>query len=261
MCSQAGPRRVVAEVPADRRPGTANGGPTDQLLPLVNRVLRPAEVAELRRRVASLPAGCDTGLDPSTAYDVLSQLAELQARRRHGPNRVHCPYCGEGFDIAHGVTTRPPGWRNPPPRHPDPVAASSTLAGAEEATRVLATAMAWGSDRLRGKDAFWVDFGRIVVCPLLHLANITGRDMEELRLWTHPMRVAETMATVATELDALAPGADADRARRQWATIAGQREQARRVAFSYAYGMIRHWELSPAAPSAEAPESGGPAGP
>lgn len=248
MCSQAGPRHVGSEVP------------TDQLLPLVNRVLRPAEVTELRRRVAALPADCDIGLDPSTAYDVLSQLTELQARRRHGPNRVHCPYCGEGFDIAHGVTTRPPGWRNPPPRHPDPVAASSTLAGAEEATKVLATAMAWGSARLLGKDAFWVDFGRIVVWPLLYLANATGRDMEELRLWTHPMRAAETMATVASELEALGPGADADRAGRQWAAIADQRVQAQRVAFSYAYGMIRHWELSPAAPAAEAVESGGPAG-
>ena len=74
------------------------------------------------------------------------------------------------------------------------------------------------------------------------------------------MRAAETMAAVATALEALGPGADADRARRQWATIADQREQAQRVAFSYAYGMIRHWELSPAAPSAEAAESGGPAG-
>ena len=136
MCSQADPRRV-SEVLADRRPSTASSGPTGQLLPMVNRVLRPAEVTELRRHVAALPADSDTGLDRSTAYNVLAQLAELQARRKHGPNHVHCPYCGECFDIAHGVTTRPPGWRNPPPRHPDPVAASSTVAGAEEATKVL----------------------------------------------------------------------------------------------------------------------------
>ncbi len=226
----------------------ARGGRTDELLPLVTTVLRPAEVTELRRRVAALPADCDSGLDRATAYDVLSQLAELQARRKHGPNHVHCPYCGEGFDVAHGVTTRPPGWRKPPPRHPDPVAASSTVAGAEEVTRVLATAMAWGSDRLAGKDAFWVDFARDILWPLLYLANATGREMEQVRWWTHSLPVAETMATVAIELEALAPGADADRARRQWARIAGQREQAQRTAFPYAYGMIRHWELSPAAP-------------
>lgn len=238
------PARLAPESAPGIAAADANGRRTDELLPLVTRVLRPAEVRELRRRVAALPADCDSGLDRSTAYDVLSQLAELQARRKHGPNTVHCPYCGEGFDLAHGVTTRPPGWRNPPPRHPDPVTASSTLAGADDVARVLATAMAWGSDRLAGKDAFWVDFGRTVVWPLLYLANATGRDMQDVRLWTHPMRVAETMATVATELITLAPGADADVARLLWDTIAGQREQAQHTAFSYAYGMIRHWELT-----------------
>lgn len=241
-----------ASLAPEAAPGTAGAGAhrrrTDELLPLVTRVLRPAEVTELRRRVADLPADCATGLDRSTAYDVLSQLAELQARRKHGPNSVHCPHCGEGFDIAHGVTTRPPGWRNPPPRHPDPVSASSTLAGADDATKVLATAMAWGSDRLLGRAAFWVDFGRTVVWPLLYLANAIGRNMEDVRGWTHPTRVAETMATVATELEALGAGDDAERVRRHWDWIAGQREKAQHAAFSYAYGMIRHWELSPAGP-------------
>lgn len=223
----------------------AREGRADQLLPLVNRVLRPADVAELRRRVAALPADCDTGLDRSTAYDVLSQLAELQARRKHGPNHVHCPYCGEGFDSAHGVTTRPPGWRDPPPRHPGPIAASATLAGAEEVSRVLARSMAWGNDRLLDKDSYLVDLGRAVVWPLLYLASVTGGDMQTVRLRAHPTRLGNTLTTVAAELDALGPTSDADRARRQWTAIAGQRVLAQHAAFSYAYGMIRHWELSP----------------
>jgi len=224
------------------------GGRADQLLPLVTTVLRPAEVTELRRRVAALPADSDVGLDRSTAYDMLSQLAELQARRKHGPNHVHCPYCGAGFDTAHGVTTRPPGWRNPPPRHPGPIAASATLAGAEEVSRALARAMAWGNDRLLDKDSYLVDLGRIVVWPLLHLASVTGGDMQTVRLRTHPVRLGETLSTVAAELDALRPTNDAHRARRHWAAIANQRVPAQQAAFSYAYGMIRHWELSPARP-------------
>lgn len=212
---------------------------------MVTRVLQPAEVTELRRRVAALAPDCDTGLDRSTAYDVLSQLAELQARRKHSPNCVHCPHCGQGYDLAHGVTTRPPGWRNPPPRHPGPVAAASTLDQAEEVTKVLGTAMAWGSPRLLGRDAFWVDFGRMVLSPLLYLAHTTGRDEQTVRLWTQPARLAETLATVATELDALGPGGDPERARRQWADFAARRTAGQGDAFSYAYGMIRHWELSP----------------
>lgn len=213
---------------------------------MVTRVLQPAEVTELRRRVASLPPECATGLDRSTAYDVLSQLAELQARRKHSLNWVHCPHCGIGFDIAHGVTTRPPGWRNPPPRHPGPVAASSSLDEAEEVTKVLGAAMAWGSDRLLGRDAFWVDYGRMVLSPLLYLAHATGRDEQTVRQWTHPARLAETLATAATGLDALGPGADPERARRQWAEVARYRVLGQQDAFRYAYGMIRHWELSPA---------------
>ncbi len=256
MCSQADPRRVVSGVPTDRAPGTARGGPTDQVLPLVTRVLRPAEVTELRRRVAALPADCDTGLDRSTAYDVLSQLAELQARRKHGPNRVHCPYCGEGFDVAHGVTTRPPGWRRPPPWQPDPIGASASPAGAERTARELAKALAWGS-RPNGTDAFWASVGQTVLWPLLWLGAATGADMAEVGGWSHPDAVEATMARVSEALDALDDTPDAELVREQWEGVRECRPQGLRTGFTYAHGMVRHWELQKARPVRLDPVAGG----
>ncbi len=128
--------------------------------------------------------------------------------------------------------------------------AAATLATAEGVTRALAEAMTWGrvpKDRPpAGPDAFWVDFARLVLAPMLYLAHHGGRDMASVRLQSHPGHVAETLVTVAADLEALGPSPDVDRARREWACIVGQRSPAQREIFSWAYGMIRHWELSEA---------------
>lgn len=221
-------------------------------------MLKPSELAELRRHLAALPAGSTEGLDRNTALDLLAQLEGLQWRRTLGPHYAFCPYCGEGLDAAQAAratTRRPrrphlPRRGDPPPRHPDPVGAASTLTSAEEVTRALAGAMTWGrvpKDYPPAvSDAFWVDFARLVLAPMLYLGHHGGRDMASVRLQAHPGHVAETLVAVAIELEAMVPSPDVDQARREWACIVGQRAPAQREIFSWAYGMVRHWELSEA---------------
>lgn len=190
-----------------------------------------------------LAPGTSAGLDRETAHDVLSQLEELQTARRHKATfYVFCPYCGEGFDTAHGLGRATPS--EGPPRHGDPIGAADTVGGAERAARLMADAMAWRNDSLRGPDAFWVDYGRAVLWPLLYVAHHTGRDMADVRLLAHPPGRAETLVTVSTDLEAMAPSVDVDRVRRQWDRIAGSDPRALRAAFEYAYGMVQHWQIT-----------------
>ena len=207
-------------------------------------VLKPTEVAQLLRSVAMLPVGCPSALDRDTAYAVLSQLEELQGRRRgQGSLYVACPYCGERFDTAHGL--RPAvAPRDRPLRHPDPIGAAGTLGGAEQAARTLAKAMTWGNDSLRGPEAFWVDFGRTVLWPLLYLARATGWDMDAVRLFVHPVRLADTLVTVSQALADLDPTIDVERARRQWDRILATDTLSLQTAFRYAYGLVNHWQLT-----------------
>ena len=221
-------------------------------------MLKPCELAELRRHLAALPAGSTEGLGRDAALDLLAQFEGLQWRRTLGQHYAFCPYCGEGLDAAQAAraaTRRPrrrhlPPRGDPPPRHPDPVGAAATMATAEEVTRALAEAMTW--DRVPKDyppavpDAFWVDFARLVLAPMLYLAHYGGRDMASVRLQAHPGHVAETLVAVATELEAMVHSPDIDHARREWACIVGQRAPAQREIFSWAYRMVRHWELSEA---------------
>lgn len=223
----------------------------------MNPALKPSELAELRRHLAALPAGSTEGLDRDTALDLLVQLEGLQWRRTLGPRYAFCPYCGEGLDAAQAAraaTRRSPGHEPPcgapPERHPDPVGAAATLATAEEVTRALAEAMTWDrgtKDRPPAvPEAFWVDFARLVLAPMLYLAHHGGRDIASVRLQAHPGHVAGTLVTVAADLEALGPSPEVDRARREWACIVGHRTPAQREIFSWAYGMVRCWELSEA---------------
>ena len=218
-------------------------------------MLKTSELAELRRRLAAQPAGSAEGLDRDTAMDLLAQLEGLQWRRSLGPHYAFCPHCGEGLDAAQSRTTRRPRRHQPPsgpppPRHPDPVAAAATMAAADQVTRVLAEAMAWRrvpDDRPPAvPEAFWVDFARRVLAPLLYLAHRRGRDMDSVRLQCHPGQVTETLVAVSAELEALGPSPDVDLVRSEWASIVGQRSAAQREVFSWAYYIVRHWELSEA---------------
>ena len=219
-------------------------------------MLKPNELAELRRHVAALPAGSTEGLGRDTALDLLAQLEGLHWRRSLGPHYAFCPYCGEGLDAAQAARTtrRPrrhePPSGDPPPRHPDPLGAAATMAAAEQVTRVLAEAMTWRrvpDDRPPAvPEAFWVDFARLVLAPLLYLAHHRGRDMDSVRLQSHPGHVTETLIAVAAELEALGPSPDVDLARSEWACIVGQRSPAQREVFCWAYYIVRHWEPSEA---------------
>lgn len=204
-------------------------------------VLKPTEVAQLLRSVAMLAPGCASALDRDTAYAVLSQLEELQTQRRHTPHYVFCPYCGEGFDSAHGLRAVE---RDEPPRSSNPIADADTVGGAADAARAMAKAMEWRNDGLRGPEAFWVDFGRIVLWPLLFLARSTGRDMDDVRLLAYPPQLGETLATVTAELAAMDATIDVERARRQWARIVASDARSQRTAFDYAYAMVHHWVVT-----------------
>jgi hypothetical protein len=206
-------------------------------------VLKPTEVAQLLRSVAMLPPGCPTALDRDTAYTVLSQLEELQRRRRKGPHYVCCPYCGEAFDTAHGLR-HPARPSNRPPRHPNPIGAAATLGGAEQAARAMAEAMAWGNNELRGPEAFWLDFGRSVLWPLLYLARASNWDMDDVRLLVHRLHLPETLVTVAAGLAALESTIDVERIRRQWDRIVMTDPRSRCTAFGYAYALVNHWQLT-----------------
>jgi hypothetical protein len=63
-------------------------------------------------------------------------------------------------------------------------------------------------------DAFWVDFARLVLAPMLYLAHHGDRDMASVRLQAHPGHTAESLVAVATELEAMVPLPDVDHARR-----------------------------------------------
>lgn len=219
-------------------------------------MLKPSELAELRRHLAALPADSTEGLDRDTALGLLAQLEGLQWRRTLGPHYAFCPHCGEGLDAIQAARTtrrprrqRPPSGE-PPPRHPNPVGAAATMAAAEHVTRVLAEAMTWRrvpDDRPPAvPEAFWVDFARLILAPILYLAHHRGRDMDSVRLQSHPGHAAETLVAVAAELEATGPSPDVELARRDWACIASQRSPAQREVFSWAYYIVRHWELSEA---------------
>lgn len=205
-------------------------------------LLTAAEVATLSRDVATLPPGCTSALDRETALAVLSQLEDLRRSRRRAPHYIFCPYCGEGFDRAHGLRTDAPR-PDDPQRHLDPIGAAATVRGADQAARALAKAMSWRNERYRGPDRFWVDFGRVVLCPMLLLARAAEWDMDDVRLLAHPARLTETLATVTAGLEALEPGPDGERARREWTRIMATDGRTLRTAFGYAYSMVHHWQL------------------
>jgi hypothetical protein len=203
-------------------------------------VLTSADVAALRRVVEDPIGGAD-GLDRETALDLLSELEAHQARRRRVASYAVCPACGNGFDI--GLRRRPrPLWREPPPPHPDPIGAAPTPAGAQRVARTLALALAWGSRRLNGTDAFWVGVGETVLWPLLWWGAVTGADMAEVGAWAHPDAVHATLAKVSEGLDALDDTTEAELVREQWSFVRECRPAGLRIGFTYACGMIRHWE-------------------
>jgi hypothetical protein len=95
-------------------------------------------------------------------------------------------------------------------------------------------------------EAFWVDFARLVLAPMLYLAHHGGRDMASVRLQVHPGHAAEALVDVDAELETLGPSPEVEHARREWSCIVGQRVPAQREIFSWAYYIVRHWELSEA---------------
>jgi hypothetical protein len=103
-------------------------------------------------------------------------------------------------------TGRPPG--RPAGAVPRPVTRTRSgprprLQGPSAAARELATALAWGSRRLNGPDAFWVSVGQTLLWPLLWLGAAAAADMAEVGGWAHPDAVEATLARVSEALDAL----------------------------------------------------------
>jgi len=205
------------------------------------RVLAATEVAELLGRLAVGPASPAT-LDHDTALAVLRQLHELQRRRGKEPLYVSCPYCRNGFDIAHSrPCTGPP---KQPPRHPDPIGAADCAPAAEAAALALAKAALWGKDGLDGYEVYWVDLGRGVLWPLLFLARNLGRGMDGVRLQTHPAQMPLTLLSVGTALAELPSGTDAGAAQRQWALVAAFDARTRRGAFGAAFHLVHRWQYT-----------------
>lgn len=107
-----------------------------------------------------------------------------------------------------------------------------------------------------GPEAFLTDLGRTVLGPLLYVARATGLSMGNVERLSHPDHLGDTLAFVSAILDSLQPAAGADDLQRDWALIAEEEARLRRMGFLYAYGMVRHWQLSTGWPWPAAPRLG-----
>jgi hypothetical protein len=201
------------------------------------KVLTRPEVAELLDRVAALAPGTADALDRDTACAVLRQLHELQRQRSRGPFFATCPYCRWSFDIAHSRFSA--GAPPPPSRHPDPIAAADSAAGAREVARALGQALLWGNQD--HSEDFWVRQAQVVLWPLLLVAHATGGDMESVLVQGDPDRMAETVASVAKALGELAAGPDAEAARSDWDSLRFFDVRTRRAVLTYAFRIVAHW--------------------
>ncbi len=210
-------------------------------------VFKPDEVTALLRKVSRRLPGSKTGLDRDTACAVLTMLEDLQRRRRWIPKYVFCPYCRQSFDSEDNHVH--PGGPDRPPRHPDPIAASDTSAGAEAAAAAMADAVEVKAplrlaDDLNDPHDFWMAHGRLVLWPLLYAARATGRTMDDVRKWTDPDHVIETLIAVRAALRSIAATPDAERARRQWQAMADSDVRFRRAAFGIAHGQVLYWQAT-----------------
>ncbi len=217
-------------------------GMTRGRAPKAQTVLKPEEVSQLLQEVTRRRQRSKTGLDRDTACTVLTMLEDLQQRRRRFPNYVFCPYCRQGFDSAHSHV-HPEGPERPP-RHPDPVGASETSRGAEAAATALANAVWVDDPRLRDAHDYWMAYGRLVLWPLLYVARASGRTMDDVRVWTDPAHLDETLVAVEAELRAVEATTDADRVRRQWQAIAALDIGSRRAGFDKAHGQVLYWQAT-----------------
>lgn len=209
-------------------------------------VLTPSDVAQLMRSVAMLAPGSPSGLDKETAYDVLSQLEELQLCRL--PRLLRCPHCREALGVTH--RRRPAADRpSQQPRHPDPVGAAGSAEGAEAATQALGQALLWRGGPPGDQDDYWVGIACAVLRPLLVVARSTGGDVDAVADLAHPDHSAATLVSVAGALDELGSDEHAGRARRDWAATAGLDTRAQRMAFTYAFRMALHWQTVAASPA------------
>ncbi len=205
-------------------------------------VFRPQEVTKLLQAVTKRRPGAKTGLDRDTARSVLTQLSELQRHRRRIPNHVFCPYCRHGFDSAHS-RVHPEGPKRPP-RHPDPIAASATASGAGAAATALTAAAAVVVLGRRDFDSFWLALARTLVWPLLYVARVTGRTMDQVEAWLDPRRLDESLVEVSAVLAGIDLSADVKRARRQWQAVADLDTRTRQAAFAYAFRAVRYWQAT-----------------
>ncbi len=219
-------------------------------------VFKPDEVTALLRKVSRRLPGSKTGLDRDTACAVLTMLEDLQRRRRWIPKYVFCAYCRESFDSEDNHVH--PGGRDRSQRHPDPIDASDTSAGAEAAAAAMADAVRVGAllpldDGSSDSRDFWMAHGRLVLWPLLYVARATGRTMHDVREWTDPDHVIETLMAVGAALCSIDATPDAERVRRQWQAMEDCDVRSRRTAFDKAHGQVLYWQATGRCPAAGPP--------
>jgi len=68
--------------------------------------------------------------------------------------------------------------------------------------------------------------------------------MSDVGRLANPEHLANTLPFVSAILAAAPPASDADRLARDWGGIADFEARPQRLAFVYAYGMVRCWQLS-----------------